>query len=76
MSSGDSSRPPWIGELKVAMTINRSNGGIVKKKVAGNRSVDDGICLCSKCGVRVSHQKGKPCNELRCPNCGLNMVRD
>jgi NAD-dependent SIR2 family protein deacetylase len=35
-----------------------------------------GTCVCPKCGVRVSHQPGLPCQEDRCPKCGAKMLRE
>lgn len=34
-----------------------------------------GECVCRDCGARVPHQAGVPCNTLRCPKCGAQMVR-
>lgn len=27
-------------------------------------------CKCSKCGYEMKHERGKPCNEFKCPKCG------
>ena len=34
-----------------------------------------GDCVCPKCGKRLSHQRGTPCNQLQCPECGTTMTR-
>lgn len=34
-----------------------------------------GSCVCPKCGKTVAHQRGAPCNELKCPDCGSGMTR-
>lgn len=34
-----------------------------------------GDCVCPKCGERVSHERGIPCFEIKCPNCGTAMTR-
>ena len=31
-------------------------------------------CVCSKCGYEASHEKGIPCNEKKCPKCGIALV--
>jgi transposase-like protein len=35
-----------------------------------------GDCICPKCGYRVTHQPGKPCRELKCPKCGISLLRE
>ncbi len=35
-----------------------------------------GNCVCPKCGKKVAHQAGKPCQEERCPDCGSKMLRE
>ena len=35
----------------------------------------DGYCVCPQCGQREPHQRGVPCFERKCPNCGALMVR-
>ena len=34
-----------------------------------------GECVCSKCGHKVRHDTGKPCDETKCPKCGATMAR-
>jgi hypothetical protein len=34
-----------------------------------------GKCVCPKCDKEISHSKGKPCMEEKCPECGSKMVR-
>jgi hypothetical protein len=35
-----------------------------------------GSCVCPRCGQRVAHVTGQPCNAMSCPKCGANMTRD
>lgn len=35
-----------------------------------------GYCVCPKCNTKTAHVSGKPCIELRCPNCGSAMLRE
>lgn len=32
-------------------------------------------CVCPKCGERLLHQLGQPCDRQRCPHCGIIMIR-
>lgn len=34
-----------------------------------------GECQCPKCGKSVPHQRGVPCQEEHCPDCGAKMLR-
>jgi predicted amidophosphoribosyltransferase len=34
-----------------------------------------GSCICPKCGARIAHRSGKPCQEEICPACGAKMLR-
>ena len=32
-------------------------------------------CICPKCGYKAEHERGTPCNETQCPECGAAMAR-
>lgn len=32
-------------------------------------------CVCSQCGFSQPHERGVPCSEIKCPECGAAMVR-
>lgn len=34
-----------------------------------------GFCLCPNCGYKVPHERGEPCFERPCPECGTKMTR-
>ena len=34
-----------------------------------------GDCVCPGCGHKAPHERGKPCIEIKCPECGLYMTR-
>jgi len=36
----------------------------------------DGNCICPKCGHRIAHARGVPCQDERCPECGAKMLRE
>ena len=35
----------------------------------------EGDCVCPKCGKTVPHERGVPCYQAICPDCGTNMTR-
>ncbi len=34
-----------------------------------------GECVCPNCGQKLPHERGKPCLESKCPDCGTYMTR-
>ncbi len=34
-----------------------------------------GNCVCPKCGKAVPHERGFPCMQVTCPDCGTVMSR-
>lgn len=32
-------------------------------------------CKCPECGLKKPHTRGQPCARMKCPKCGVNMVR-
>ncbi|MFH1590318.1 MAG: DUF134 domain-containing protein [archaeon] len=35
----------------------------------------DGLCVCPGCGHEQRHERGLPCNTIRCPTCATSMDR-
>jgi peptide subunit release factor 1 (eRF1) len=35
-----------------------------------------GYCICPKCNYKTKHQRGTPCQEMKCPKCGAKMLRE
>jgi predicted Fe-Mo cluster-binding NifX family protein len=35
-----------------------------------------GNCVCPKCGQRVAHERGMPCVQRQCPQCGTALIRE
>ena len=44
--------------------------------VGGGRQGDGGadVCVCPECNKEYPHEKGMPCNEIRCPDCNVALV--
>ncbi len=34
-----------------------------------------GNCVCPNCGQKMPHQRGVPCNNVKCSKCGTLMTR-
>ena len=34
-----------------------------------------GECICPKCNTTVKHERGVPCHDSKCPECGSKMLR-
>ena len=52
----------------------RGRGGRGQKGGFGGGS--GGECVCPSCGKRTPHERGVPCIEVSCPECGTAMTRE
>lgn len=52
------------------------NGGRGMGRGSGYGLGPGGNCVCPECGHKVPHQRGVPCYEMKCPNCGGQMVHE
>lgn len=63
------------------MANNNNSGGSGSGREQGRGGLrgqgagPGGFCVCSGCGTKLEHQAGIPCAEVKCPKCGLPMVR-
>ena len=47
------------------------------KGMGGGRGLGSGgDCVCPDCGHKAPHERGAPCFEIKCPNCGSYMTRE
>jgi hypothetical protein len=44
------------------------------RTTAGNCS-QPGECVCPQCGTKATHERGVPCLQTKCPQCGMAMTR-
>jgi hypothetical protein len=42
----------------------------------GKKSGTSDFCLCPACGAKAPHERGIPCFQVNCPQCGKPMVRE
>jgi predicted Fe-Mo cluster-binding NifX family protein len=45
-------------------------------RMSGFAMGQGGICRCSSCGYTAPHQRGTPCTQQRCPQCGAALNRE
>jgi predicted amidophosphoribosyltransferase len=48
----------------------------VPKNEGCERLGKGGNCVCPKCETTIPHQRGVPCQQERCPECGAKMLRE
>jgi hypothetical protein len=71
MPRGDGTGPAGGGP-GTGRGLGRGGG---RGRMGGRGLGTGGECVCPNCGHRVSHQRGTPCYQLRCPKCGTPMTR-
>jgi hypothetical protein len=52
-------------------------GAAGRSRRNGNRAGagTGGVCVCPHCGATLPHQRGVPCFQTTCPDCGAAMLR-
>jgi hypothetical protein len=53
--------------------VGRGVGG--RGRMGGYAAGPGGECVCPQCSKTIPHQRGVPCNSVKCPNCGALMTR-
>jgi hypothetical protein len=78
MPRGDGTGPPWGGGPGSGRGKGQGRrGGAGAGRMGGTRpgAGPSGDCVCPKCGQTVPHQPAVPCFQVKCPTCGISMVR-
>ncbi len=72
MPRGDGTGPMGQGPV----SGGRAGSGVGRGRMGGSIAAGPrGVCVCPKCGEKVSHKVGMPCSSESCPKCGTKMVR-
>lgn len=74
MPRGDGTGPAGAG-LKTGRGMGQGQGQ-GRARMGGFGLGSGGQCVCPTCGKKVSHQRGAPCNQIKCPSCGATMTRE
>ena len=70
--TGPMGQGPMTGRgLGRGVVIGRGQGTGGGRKGLG----PGGYCVCPACGIKPAHQAGMPCATIKCPKCGVRMVR-
>lgn len=57
--------------------MGRGRGGQGRGRMGGPLAGGAaGACVCPKCGHRLAHERGVPCVQRPCPQCGTAMIRE
>jgi len=56
--------------------ICRGAGAGTGGSSSGKRSGASDFCICQVCGAKAPHERGIPCVQVNCPQCGKPMVRE
>jgi len=57
------------GRMRAKGLVKQSRG----RRFRGQGSA--GVCVCPDCGYEEKHQRGNPCYQKKCPECGAGLIR-
>ena len=75
MPGGKSGRGAGRGQGGGASGKCRRAGGAAGGSGLGQTAGTPDLCICPACGVEAPHERGIPCFQVNCPQCGKPMVR-
>jgi len=61
-----------VYEMMPGRGLGRGSG---RGRMGGFGLGPSGECVCPSCGHRMSHPRGVPCYQQKCPKCGTMMTR-
>jgi predicted Fe-Mo cluster-binding NifX family protein len=76
MPGGKSGNAGGRGQRGGAGGACRGVGAGTGGSSSGKRSGTSDSCLCPVCGAKAPHERGIPCFQVNCPQCGKPMVRE
>lgn len=78
MAGGKSGNKGGMGQGGMGQGGGRGQGrgGQRGGRKGGGGGGPQGFCVCPQCGQREAHQRGVPCYESKCPQCGAALVRE
>lgn len=76
MQGGKSGKGAGRGQGGRAGGACRAAGAGTGGSNPGKRSGASEFCLCQVCGAKAPHERGIPCFQVNCPQCGKPMVRE
>lgn len=59
------------------MEIGKALVNLIRGQGQGGAKQGDGgtdTCICPKCGATIKHERGSPCANQKCPECGTVMI--
>lgn len=76
MPRGDGTGPMGQGAGSGRGMGGRGMGMGAGGRMGGTSQGTGGGCVCPRCGKQILHQRGVPCNQMKCPDCGAEMARE
>jgi hypothetical protein len=75
MPRGPGSRGANRGQIGGQGGQQRRNAGGPGRIGFGQCAGGPDVCVCPACGAKAPHERGIPCFQVNCPQCGKSMVR-